>query len=108
MMTSAGGVARLRLSKSKSRRDTALHTGFFSADPWRSLSWWWSLGLLEQRFAEPLPPRFDFRAPSDPQGPAPRLEPVARQRPLIDAMRRRTQAASEAQPAVAWSRICPG
>jgi len=56
--------------------------------------------LLDQRFAETLPLLFDFLAVRDPQRPAPRLDPEARQRQLLGVMRQVIQSVSEAQPTV--------
>jgi class 3 adenylate cyclase/tetratricopeptide (TPR) repeat protein len=56
--------------------------------------------LLDQSFAAALPLLFDFLGVSDPQRPAPRLEPEARQRQLIGVMRRVIQSVSETQPTV--------
>ena len=56
--------------------------------------------LLEQSFAETLPLIFDFLGVSDPQRPAPRLDPEARQRQLLAVMRQVIQSVSEAQPTV--------
>ncbi len=56
--------------------------------------------LLDQSFGEALPLLFDFLGVSDPQRPAPRLEPEARQRQLIGVMRRVIQSVRETQPTV--------
>jgi class 3 adenylate cyclase len=56
--------------------------------------------LLDQKFAEALPLLFDFLGVADPQDPAPRLDPEARQRQLIGVMRQVIQSVSEAQPMV--------
>ena len=56
--------------------------------------------LLDQRFADALPLLFDFLGVADPQRPAPRLDPEARQRQLIAVMRQVIQSVSEAQPTV--------
>ncbi len=58
------------------------------------------LVVLDQGFTETLPLLFDFLGVSDPQRPAPRLEPEARQRQLIGVMRQVTQTVSETQPTV--------
>ena len=47
--------------------------------------------LLEQQFAEDLPLVFDFLAVPDPQRPAPQMNPEARQRRLLDILRRVVQ-----------------
>ncbi len=56
--------------------------------------------LLDQSFGEALPLLFDFLGVSDPQRPAPRLGPEARQRQLIGAIRRLIQRVTETQPTV--------
>ncbi len=58
------------------------------------------LVVLDQRFTEALPLLYDFLGVSDPQRPAPRLDPDARQRQLIGVMRQVTQTISEEQPTV--------
>jgi adenylate cyclase len=56
--------------------------------------------LLDNRFAGALPLLFDFLGVADPQHPAPRLDPDARQRQLLAVMRQVIQSVSEAQPTV--------
>jgi len=56
--------------------------------------------LLDQAFAETLPLMFDFLGVADPQHPAPRLDPDARQRQIIAVMRQLTHTVNEAQPTV--------
>ena len=56
--------------------------------------------LLDNHFAGALPLLFDFLGVSDPQHPAPRLDPEARQRQLLAVMRQVIQSVSEAQPTV--------
>lgn len=58
--------------------------------------------LLEQQFAEALPLLFDFLDVSDPQHPAPRLDPAGRQRQLIAVMRQMIQSADEQLPTVTF------
>jgi adenylate cyclase len=56
--------------------------------------------LLDNHFADALPLLFDFLGVADPQRPAPRLDPEARQRQLLAVMRQVIQSVSEAQPTV--------
>jgi adenylate cyclase len=56
--------------------------------------------LLDTHFADALPLLFDFLGVADPQRPAPRLDPEARQRQLLAVMRQVIQSVSEAQPTV--------
>jgi class 3 adenylate cyclase len=56
--------------------------------------------LLDQSFAEALPLLFDFLGVSDPQRPAPPLDPDARQRQLIGVIRQVIHSVSEEQPTV--------
>jgi adenylate cyclase len=56
--------------------------------------------LLDSHFADALPLIFDFLGVADPQRPAPRLDPEARQRQLLAVMRQVIQSVSEAQPTV--------
>jgi predicted ATPase len=56
--------------------------------------------LLGQKFAEVLPLVYDFLGVSDPQNPAPRLDPEIRQRQLIGVIRQIIHSASEKQPTV--------
>ena len=56
--------------------------------------------LLDQEFAEALPLLFDFLGVADPQRPAPRLNPEARQRQLLAVMHPVIQSVSETQTTV--------
>jgi class 3 adenylate cyclase/tetratricopeptide (TPR) repeat protein len=56
--------------------------------------------LLEQQFAEDLPLLFDFLAVPDPQRPAPQMNPEARQRRLLDMLRRVVQSPGRQDPGV--------
>ena len=56
--------------------------------------------LLDLGFADALPLIFDFLGVSDPQRPAPRLDPDARQRQILAVMRKVIQSISEEQPTV--------
>ena len=56
--------------------------------------------LLDTKFADALPLLFDFLGVADPQRPAPRLDPEARQRQLLAVMRQVIQSVSEAQPTI--------
>jgi len=56
--------------------------------------------LLDHAFAEALPLLFDFLGVADPQRPAPRLDPEARQRQLLAVMRQVIQSVSEERPTV--------
>ncbi len=56
--------------------------------------------LLDQKFAEALPLLFDFLGVADPERPAPRLDPEARQRQLLAVMRQVIQSVSEKRPTV--------
>jgi adenylate cyclase len=56
--------------------------------------------LLDQKFAEALPLLFDFLGVADPQRPAPRLDPEARQRQLLAVMHQVIQSVSETQAMV--------
>jgi hypothetical protein len=47
--------------------------------------------LLDNSFADALPLLFDFLGVADPQRPAPRLDPEARQRQIIAVMRGRPE-----------------
>ena len=58
------------------------------------------LVVLDQRFAEALPLLYDFLGVADPEHPAPRLDPEARQRQLIGLMRQLIQRVSATQPTV--------
>jgi len=56
--------------------------------------------VLDQSFADVLPLVYDFLGVGDPERPAPRLDPQARQRQLIGLMRHLIQTASATQPTV--------
>lgn len=56
--------------------------------------------LLDDAFAEDLPLLFDFLAVPDPQRPAPRMDPDARQRALLASVKRLVHASSQREPAV--------
>jgi adenylate cyclase len=56
--------------------------------------------LLDLGFADALPLLFDFLGVPDPQRPAPRLDPEARQRQVLTVMRKVIQSISEEQPTV--------
>jgi len=56
--------------------------------------------LLDLGFADALPLLFDFLGVAEPQRPAPRLDPEARQRQLLAVMRQVIQNVSETQTAV--------
>ncbi len=56
--------------------------------------------LLDKAFADALPLLFEFLGIADPQRPAPRLEPEARQRQLLAVMRQVIRSVSEEQPTV--------
>ncbi len=56
--------------------------------------------LLDTQFADALPLLFDFLGVADPQRPAPRLDPEARQRQLLAVMRQVIQSVSEHQPTI--------
>jgi class 3 adenylate cyclase/tetratricopeptide (TPR) repeat protein len=56
--------------------------------------------LLDRAFADALPLLFDFLGVADPQHPAPRLDPEARQRQLLAVMRQVIQSVSQEQPTV--------
>ncbi len=56
--------------------------------------------VLDQKFAETLPLVYDFLGVADPQNPAPRLDPEARQRQLIGVIRQVIRSASDKQPTV--------
>ena len=62
-----------------------------------------------RRFAEDLPLMFDFLAVPDPERPAPRMDPEARQRQLLRLIKRLTRAAERARAAASTcSRTCTG
>jgi class 3 adenylate cyclase len=56
--------------------------------------------LLDTHFADALPLLFDFLGVADPQRPAPRLDPEARQRQLLAVMRQVIQSVSEDRPTI--------
>ncbi len=56
--------------------------------------------LLDQAFAGTLPLIFDFLGVADPQRPAPRLDPEARQRQIIAVMRQLIHTVNEPQPTI--------
>jgi class 3 adenylate cyclase/tetratricopeptide (TPR) repeat protein len=56
--------------------------------------------LLDAAFADDLPVLFDFLAVPDPQRPAPRMDPDARQRALLAMIKRLVHAASQQEPGV--------
>ncbi len=56
--------------------------------------------LLDETLAEGLPLMFDFLGVPDPERPAPPLGPEARQRQLLDLIRRLARARSAREPAV--------
>ncbi len=56
--------------------------------------------LLDEAFAEHLPLLFDFLAVADPERPAPRMDPEARQRALLGLVKRLVHASSRVEPGV--------
>jgi class 3 adenylate cyclase len=56
--------------------------------------------VLDQKFADTLPLLYDFLGVADPQNPAPRIDPEARQRQLIGVIRQVIRSASEKAPTV--------
>ncbi len=56
--------------------------------------------VLDQKFADTLPLVYDFLGVADPQNPAPRLDPEARQRQLIGVIRQIIRSTSEKAPTV--------
>jgi len=56
--------------------------------------------LLDQAFAESLPLVFDFLAVPDPHRPAPRMDPEARQRALLEMVKRLVHTAGRSNPGV--------
>jgi adenylate cyclase len=56
--------------------------------------------LLDQSFADDLPLVFDFLGVSDPDHPAPRMDPDARQRQLLDVIKRLIRAQASREPGV--------
>src|SRR5215471_8473989 len=56
--------------------------------------------LLDETLADGLPLMFDFLGVPDPERPSPPLDPEARQRQLLDLIRRLSHARSAREPAV--------
>jgi class 3 adenylate cyclase/tetratricopeptide (TPR) repeat protein len=56
--------------------------------------------LLDETFAESLPLVFDFLAVPDPHRPAPRMDPDARQRALLEMVKRLVHVSSQREPGV--------
>jgi len=56
--------------------------------------------LLDQGFAEDLPLLFEFLAVPDPERPSPRMDPEARQRLLLDLIKRLIHAQSGREPGI--------
>ena len=56
--------------------------------------------LLDEAFAESLPLVFDFLAVPDPLRPAPRMDPDARQRALLEMVKRLFHASSQREPGI--------
>ncbi len=56
--------------------------------------------LLDEAFTESLPLVFDFLAVADPNRPAPRMDPEARQRALLEMVKRLVLASSNREPGV--------
>jgi class 3 adenylate cyclase/tetratricopeptide (TPR) repeat protein len=56
--------------------------------------------LLDEAFAESLPLVFDFLAIPDPLRPAPRMDPDARQRALLEVVKRLVHASSQRNPGI--------
>ena len=56
--------------------------------------------LLDETFAESLPLVFDFLAVPDPHRPAPRMDPDARQRALLEMVKRLVHTSSQREPGV--------
>jgi len=56
--------------------------------------------LLDDAFAESLPLVFDFLAVPDPQRPAPRMDPDARQRALLEMVKRLVHTGSQSNPGI--------
>jgi len=54
--------------------------------------------LLDKRFADDLPLMFDFLGVPDPERPAPRMDPEARQRRLLDVIKRLVRAQGARAP----------
>jgi class 3 adenylate cyclase/tetratricopeptide (TPR) repeat protein len=56
--------------------------------------------LLDETFAESLPLVFDFLAVPDPLRPAPRMDPDARQRALLEMVKRLVHTSSQREPGI--------
>jgi class 3 adenylate cyclase/tetratricopeptide (TPR) repeat protein len=56
--------------------------------------------LLDERLRESLPVNFDFMGVPDPENPAPRIDPEARQRQMFDIVRRVIQARGQRETTV--------
>jgi adenylate cyclase len=56
--------------------------------------------LLDDAFAEGLPLLFDFLAVPDPHRPAPRMDPDARQRTLLEMVKRLLHAGTQSNPGI--------
>ncbi len=56
--------------------------------------------LLDDAFAESLPLVFDFLAVPDPHRPAPRMDPDARQRALLEMVKRLVHTSSQSNPGI--------
>ncbi len=56
--------------------------------------------LLDETFAESLPLVFDFLAVPDPQRPAPHMDPDARQRALLEMVKRLVHTGSQSNPGI--------
>jgi class 3 adenylate cyclase/tetratricopeptide (TPR) repeat protein len=56
--------------------------------------------LLDETFAESLPLVFDFLGVPDPHRPAPRMDPDARQRALLEMVKRLVHASSQREPGI--------
>jgi len=56
--------------------------------------------LLDETFAESLPLVFDFLAVADPHRPAPRMDPDARQRALLEMVKRLVHTSSQREPGI--------
>jgi len=56
--------------------------------------------LLDDAFAESLPLLFDFLAVPDPQRPAPRMDPEARQRALLEVVKHLVHTSGQSNPGI--------
>ena len=56
--------------------------------------------LLDERLRESLPLNFDFMGVPDPENPAPRMDPEARQRQMFDIVRRVVQARGQKETTI--------